>query len=759
MIERLHVIGPVRGTSGYDRHTRAFVQSFVQLGVEVELTHLHGWSRELPAAEQPAWLDALAAPVGAGTTLHFTMPHQVAPVAGTRTVNYTMFEADRIPAAWARLAREHDAVVLPTAACRDAWIAGGVEPERLRLAPLGVDGAYLSQPAEPLDLRAPDGTPVRDFGTRFLTIAEPRPRKNLLALLRVWSDATRRGDDAVLIVKLTPFHASALEQFAADVHAQQQTGGRRAGEAAPVVLLADVLPDDAMRSLFASATHYVSLSHGEGWDMPMAEAAVAGLRLVAPRHTAYVEYLREDEVEFVPARPAPYRCEGRMGPEDAHFFDGRSWWDPDEQAAADAIARIVAGRGEAKLSPAARIADECSWERSARRLLDVLDATPPPRRERAQTEPGRRRAMTTTSYLDSAAAAADMLTTKWLTAEAVREFVPVDYWKTPTMAAELVTFMRLAGDQRHLAVCDAARDAGAPYLTSCGWLDDADTWGRFGVQAYEWLHAIGSGDAGSYLSMGTTVGDDLQAQWDDTCGGGLYWMRDPSADGNFKASNATLGLMEIALGLDAIAPDPARRTWGERCWAWMGAKQLVDAHGLVWGGLSSSTCTVLPDNIPVLQLQGAALKPLWSLYVATGDASLLDAAQRIVAGAFAQFTWQGTPILSTPQDIPWATATEQWKLDHVNDTLFKGIFIAYLGELTVNLAGVAGREQAAAGYAAAIRANADSLLANYRQPVYGMDWYAQHWSYVPEPDPLLQACLQYSALAAFDAAAAVASIG
>jgi hypothetical protein len=60
-----------------------------------------------------------------------------------------------------------------------------------------------------------------------------------------------------------------------------------------------------MPGLFAAASHYWSMSHGEGWDQPMIEAAASGLRLIAPRHTAYLEYLDADVAQLIPVRGTP----------------------------------------------------------------------------------------------------------------------------------------------------------------------------------------------------------------------------------------------------------------------------------------------------------------------------------------------------------------------------------------------------------------------------------------------------------------------
>jgi hypothetical protein len=363
----------------------------------------------------------------------------------------------------------------------------------------------------------------------------------------------------------------------------------------------------------------------------------------------------------------------------------------------------------------------------------------------------------TVDYLAAARAAAAQLTGSWFTADTPGDWVPQDYWKTPTIAAELVTFMALAGNQDHLDICDAALGAGECCLTTSGYLDDATVWGRFHVAAYRWLTAAGNPDAAGYLADATTVCDDLQQQWTATCGGGLDWKRDQTDPANFKATNATLGLMEIALGLYQATGQPDRLRWAQRAWAWIAGHPLVDAQGLVWGGLTPQ-CVLDTTNVPVVALQGNPLQPLWWLYQATGDTTLLDAAQRIVAGTLSAFTWSGTQVLATPADAGWTGGGETYHQDHLNETLFKGIFCGFAGPFTRNLSTVAGYGSAVATNAAAIRANGDALLANYPGGIYGMDWHTADPGYRGDADDMVNACLQYSGLAALDAAAAVAGL-
>src|SRR5262249_39703469 len=162
--------------------TRAFVREFVRAGVRVELHDLPGWSAPLPEHAYSVF-DRLRVPVGAETVLHFTMPHHARPEQELRNVNYTMFEADRIPTLWADSALAHEMIAVPSEAAFHAWAESGVPAAKLRVCPLGVDVEFFSEPTAPADLATPEGRPIASFRTRFLHIGELRRRKNHVGLV------------------------------------------------------------------------------------------------------------------------------------------------------------------------------------------------------------------------------------------------------------------------------------------------------------------------------------------------------------------------------------------------------------------------------------------------------------------------------------------------------------------------------------------------------------------------------------------------
>jgi len=372
-MKSIEVVGPFKGFTGYDRHTREFVRQFLLQGLRVQLTNLAGWSLELPPHMREVCFDQLSSAVNADTVLHFTMPNHVQPRSGKRNVNYTMFEADRIPTNWVFHAAANDLIIVPSDSSVRAWLASGVSEAKLRVCPLGVDGDFFSKSAEPLPLTGPEGKLVSSYRYRFLNVSELRPRKNHLGLLRAWIRATKAKDDAILIVKFTVFDSQTLDQFHVDLIETQSRIGRFLADAAPVLFLFDIFSEEQMRSLYQTATHYISLSKGEGWDLAMMEAAAAGLHLIAPNHSAYASYLHEEDAELIPASLVPAIFESPMRSEDQIYFDGAFWWQPDENVAVQIIQRIIGNDCPSKISPRARIIAEYSWANAGRRLIQLLE--------------------------------------------------------------------------------------------------------------------------------------------------------------------------------------------------------------------------------------------------------------------------------------------------------------------------------------------------------------------------------------------------
>lgn len=370
-LNALIVRGPFRGPSGYAHHVREFVRELHNQGVAVELIDLPELNvAELPSHLRDPWFDSLDKPSGARTALHFCMPHQVARQRGKINVNYTMFEATRIPRLWVRRNRRHDLVVVPTDSSAQAWIGSGMPEGQVRICPLGINPALFSGSATPMEIHLDSGESIQQYRTRFLNVSALDSRKNLIGLLRAWIAATGSGDDAALIIKLGCYAPGRLGLFQWRLRTLETQLGKTLREAAPVHFIYDLLADASMPRLYAAATHYISLSFGEGWDLPMAEAAASGLRLITPRHSAYPAYLDSSVATLITSREVPVVCWG--DPLTAKFFEHAAWWEPDQEEAVAAIRSAIDGRDQPVASARERMLREFTWEQATRRLIAIL---------------------------------------------------------------------------------------------------------------------------------------------------------------------------------------------------------------------------------------------------------------------------------------------------------------------------------------------------------------------------------------------------
>jgi len=368
----LRIRGSFRGLTGHDHHTREFARQLARLGIGVQLTDLPQWHPvKLADGARDPWYERLGGPVDAAATLQFCMPHQVRPEPGLLTVNYTMFEACPAPADWIAHSRRHDLVVVPTESSRQAWLAGGYPAKAIQVCPLGADLDRFAPGAAPLELQGPGGRPVSDYRVRVLNVMEPQPRKNLVGLIRTWITATSAADDAILIVKLSLAAPGSAAVLFRRLAVMQQALGRGLREAAPVLFVNRLLGEQEMPGLYAAASHYWSMSCGEGWDLPMSEAAATGLRLIAPRHSAYLAYLDGAVAQLIPSRLEPARTEPTQ-PWTAELFDGAQWWSPDPDAAAQAVRNAIDGRDAPAASARDRLAASFTWPQAAARLTGIL---------------------------------------------------------------------------------------------------------------------------------------------------------------------------------------------------------------------------------------------------------------------------------------------------------------------------------------------------------------------------------------------------
>jgi len=227
------------------------------------------------------------------------------------------------------------------------------------------DGAdhFVNVVSEPL------GVPLLS-GFRFLHNSSCFPRKGIDVLLEAFGCSFSGRADVSLIVKTFPNPHN-------DIVAQLQRFRKKFPRAPQVQLLMEDLTEGQMATLYASCNALVAPSRGEGFGLPIAEAMLREIPVIATAYSGQMDFCNDDTAYLVDYRFAYAR---------SHFEEpGSIWAEPDVASLGRAMLAVVDGSGEARRSRVANalrvIRYRFSWdavaERQVRAVRDIREAPLP----------------------------------------------------------------------------------------------------------------------------------------------------------------------------------------------------------------------------------------------------------------------------------------------------------------------------------------------------------------------------------------------
>ena len=239
------------------------------------------------------------------------------------------WEYGRIPPAWVEpIHRQVDEVWVPSRHVFETFVASGVSPEKVWLVPLGVNTAVFKPEGPAMDLRT-----GKKF--RFLFVGGTIWRKGIDVLLKGYCSAFGRADDVCLVIKDMGANSFYKGQCAGDaiVRLQQQPN------APEILYLTDDLSEQEMARLYRACHCLVHPYRGEGFGLPVAEAAACGLPAIVSCGGATDDFVPQDAGYFVATRRAAFRLDE---------FDVDGWvLDPEVQSVAELHETGVHERGGA----------------------------------------------------------------------------------------------------------------------------------------------------------------------------------------------------------------------------------------------------------------------------------------------------------------------------------------------------------------------------------------------------------------------------
>lgn len=230
------------------------------------------------------------------------------------------------------------------------------------------------------------------------------------------------------------------------------------------------------------------------------------------------------------------------------------------------------------------------------------------------------------------------------------------WWQSAVALSTVETYAQTTGDTSFDSVISKAFADNSRGKFENGADDDTAWWGLAWLQAYDLTHIR------SYLVMAETDADYIHQDWDDTCGGGVWWLRSPKS---YKNAIANELFLELTAWLhNTIRGDTKYLDWAEAEWSWFDHSGLINKDDLVNDGLTNN-CRNNGQN-PWTYNQGVILAGLAQLYKATGNRLLLARAEGVADAAIRHLTVHG--VLSEQ------CRAADCSLDSDTES-FKGIFV------------------------------------------------------------------------------------
>lgn len=294
-----------------------------------------GTGRRVPPDTAPELLrDHYRPNVQAECTVFHTAPEHWSSLRTEFThgtfVGHTVWELERVPAAWRGALHVVDELWMPTQWNRDVFVGGEIR-RPIHVVPHVITTDEVADP--PIDI--PDDVTV------FTTISAWHPRKRPDRAIEAFAAAFTKDDPVILIVK-TP---SWVEAYPSANELEKMTWYRMATlmkrfpDAPPVLLVNDDFTDAQINGLLRRTDCYVSLASTEGWGLGQFDAATFGKPVITTAFGGHLEYFG---VNYPGLVPFEWESVGETA-NSPHLEPTMRWASPSLEVAADMMRAIVDG--------------------------------------------------------------------------------------------------------------------------------------------------------------------------------------------------------------------------------------------------------------------------------------------------------------------------------------------------------------------------------------------------------------------------------
>lgn len=275
-------------------------------------------------------------------------------------IQWVVFESTRVPPTVMSTMLTADQVWVPSEWGRSVLVANGLDPARCEVVPEGVDTDQYHPYAPRVD------NPI----LTYLITGKYELRKSIIETVYAWSQEFGNDPEVELVVKTNHF----MNQE--DKYNEITRWLGQMGLTNVRVMWGSITAND-MADLYQQSHIFVLPSKGEGWGLPLIEAAAVGLPIITTWYSAHTEFLQhiQSSVISVEHDMIPVNCQEYQFFYPAPDGDWGKWAQPRidslRQALREARKNYEHLHQEAVINSHI-IRKNFSWAQSADRALQIL---------------------------------------------------------------------------------------------------------------------------------------------------------------------------------------------------------------------------------------------------------------------------------------------------------------------------------------------------------------------------------------------------
>lgn len=307
MLKKILVKGPALSSSGYGEQTRFALRSLKEHEDKFDIYFINiPWGKTghlIETNSETEWFHSLAVKTQQymknsrhfDISLQVTIPNEFEKIAPIN-IGYTAgIETTKVAPQWIEKARLMDKIIVVSEHSKTVYNSTEYKAQNAQTGEI-IDFCNTT-PIEVVHFPVKN-TIIKDIeldiqtNFNFLSVAQWGPRKNVEATITSFLQEFKNEDDVGLVLKLNIAKNSISDRMMCEKKIAQLKSLHPDAKC-KIYLLHGNMSEGEMKSLYShpKIKAIISTSHGEGFGLPLFEAACNGLPVLAPKWSGHVDFL------------------------------------------------------------------------------------------------------------------------------------------------------------------------------------------------------------------------------------------------------------------------------------------------------------------------------------------------------------------------------------------------------------------------------------------------------------------------------------